>query len=468
MSRRQRSAGSIFWGLTLVAIGGLLLARNLGYRVPVWNAVAKYWPVLIITWGVLKLVDYYRYKKSGEHRPLFSGGEVALLILVIFIGTAITAAANISPSFAEIFNIPADFDLWDITGSNYEYAEHRDMEATAGSTIEISNLYGFVDVQPAETNRIVLDVQKFVRASDKEDADRIERDFTFSIRNEGGRYRIVSNRDENVPRSTRNEVRIGNERQRYKSNLTIRVPRRSAIDLNNKYGRVTVEGLEGAQSIVNKYGPATARSITGSVQLENGYGTVLVENASGDVTAMNSYASTTVRNIGGRATVSNKYGAIDIQDVKGGAIVENRYSAINAERVAGDVRITGRNNSVDVDNTMGNLTVETSYKNIGIRDVQGRIAVNNRHGSIDIELEASPKGDININAEYSDVALNLPSDSVFTMRGHTRFGNVDSQFDAISISRSGRDQSLSGSQGQGGSQIVIETRHGDIRLNRRG
>ena len=93
----RRSAGTIFWGLTLVVIGGLLLARNLGYSIPIWGYVVRYWPALLIAWGLLKFVDYYRFRNAGDSRPLFSGGEVALLIFVIFLGSAITTAANISP-----------------------------------------------------------------------------------------------------------------------------------------------------------------------------------------------------------------------------------------------------------------------------------------------------------------------------------------------------------------------------------
>ena len=94
----RRSAGTIFWGLTLVTIGALLLARNLGYTIPIWGYVARYWPALLIGWGLLKFVDYYRFRSAGDNRPLFSGGEVVLLIFVIFLGTAVTTAANISPA----------------------------------------------------------------------------------------------------------------------------------------------------------------------------------------------------------------------------------------------------------------------------------------------------------------------------------------------------------------------------------
>jgi len=66
---RRTSTGSIFWGATLVAVGGLLLARNFGYSIPIWGPLARYWPVLIIVWGLLKLVDYFRMRNDPNRRP---------------------------------------------------------------------------------------------------------------------------------------------------------------------------------------------------------------------------------------------------------------------------------------------------------------------------------------------------------------------------------------------------------------
>ena len=138
----RRSAGTIFWGLTLVAIGGLLLANNLGYSIRIWPYIVRYWPMLLIVWGLLKFVDYFRFRRSGDDRPLFSGGEVALLILVIFAGSAITTAANVSPGLGRIFEI-GDIDLWDITGNSYTYDQHVEQQnVTSGSEIEIVNFVG--------------------------------------------------------------------------------------------------------------------------------------------------------------------------------------------------------------------------------------------------------------------------------------------------------------------------------------
>src|SRR5438128_8642775 len=119
-----------------------------------------------------------------------------MLIFVIFAGSAMTTAANISPEIGQFFNFSPDFDFWDITGSTYQYAEHHEQAVTPGATIKIYNLYGSVDVKPGDGDKIIVDVEKHVRASSKEEADRASQDFTFSIKDDGGSYRIVSNRDE--------------------------------------------------------------------------------------------------------------------------------------------------------------------------------------------------------------------------------------------------------------------------------
>lgn len=494
----RRTAGSIFWGLTLVAIGGLLLARNLGYPIPIWSGIARYWPLLIIVWGFMKLIDYYRFKRAGDDRPVFSGGEVALLILVLLTGSAITTAANISPDIGTIFHI-GDFDFWDITGNNYEYSEHQEAPAPAGSTIEILNLYGGVDVRPSDTDRIVLDVNKTVRAASKEEADRFVAEFTFSIKNDGGRYRIISSRDESS-----GQFRTGRERQRFKSTMTILVPKRSSIQLDNRNGRVSVQDLTGKQNIVNRYGQVDVRGIAGSLELENRNGSVEVENVTesatitnsyssvtvknigaalelrnrngsvevttvkGDAAITNSYASTTAKDIGGALEITNRNGAVDVSGVTGNAKVSNSYAPINIENIQGELRITGRNNSVEVEHVEGGVDSESSYQNVSIRDVRGAITVKTRNGDVLLGFVKPPQKDVRVSAQYSDVTIELPSGASFNIDARTQHGSIDSEFDGASTNTSNRERSIRGRIGTGGPEINIETRNGDIRLEKRG
>ncbi len=372
MRVRHRSVGSIFWGLTLVIIGGLLLARNLGYAIPIWSGLARYWPVLIIVWGVVKLVEYFHNKRAGETRPLFSGGEVALLILVILAGSAITAAANVSSSIDGVFDA-GDLDLWDITGNNYSYDEHHEMPISGVPTMDIVNMFGTVDVRPSETDGVVLDVKKTVRASSKEEADRLSSEFTFTITNDGSTVRIASSQD-----PTGSGRRRITGRQRFKSSLTVHVPKGSPLKLDNRNGRVSIQDLAGSQS------------------------------------------------------------------------VNNRYGEVEVQRVDGDIEITN------------------SFGEVRVRDVTGAITVKGRFGDVRLDLQNPPQKDVFLSLEFGDVRLGLPSNASFELEARTAFGDVRSEFGTLNEDSSNRERLMRGRVGEGGPRIHVETRFGDIRLQKRG
>ena len=300
--------------------------------------------------------------RTRDNRPLFSGGEVALLILVILAGSAITTAANVNLNLDTDFG---DLDLWDITGNNYSYDEHHELPVTGVPAIEIVNMFGNVDVRPSDSDKVVVDVKKTVRASSKEEADRLSSDFVFRIVNDGSTVRIASSQD---PPQT-NPRRIAG-RQRFKSSLTVYVPKASLVKLDNRNGRVTAQDLTGSQNLTNRYG---------------------------EVEVSNSFGSTTVR------------------------------------------------------------------------DALGAINIKARFGEVRIDLDTAPTKDISLSMEFGDVRVGLPSSSSFSLDARTAFGDVRSEFGTLkSENSSNRERSITGSVGEGGPRIHLETRFGDIRLQKRG
>jgi DUF4097 and DUF4098 domain-containing protein YvlB len=455
----RRSAGAVFWGLVFVAVGGVLLAYNLGYPIRIWPYAAQYWPVLLIVWGLFKLIDYFRFRRSPGNRPLFSGGEIVLLILLIFAGAAMTTAANVSPEFGRIFNI-GDIDLWDITGDNYAFQQHLEQDVTPGSEIEIVNLFGDVEIRSSDSDRIVLDVNKTIRASSRSEADRLEQEFTFSIEPQGLNYRIASNRDEPGFQGT--------PRQRFKSSLVVEVPRRSSVHLDNRNGRVTLQNLTGNQNIVNRYGGVEIRDIAGQLQLENRNGPVTVQNVSNSIVINNRYANTTVRNAGSDVQIQTRNGSVDVSGVDGNASIDNSYAPINVENVRGSLNISGRNNSVDVQHVQGDIRVDSSYQNVSIRDPRGAVTVTGRNGDLLLSFDAAPQKDVSIDTRYANVTVALPSVSAFNIDARTQYGDVYSEFEGLQVDRFNREREIRGQFGQSGPRLMITTRNGDIRLQKRG
>ncbi|MGA9566363.1 MAG: DUF5668 domain-containing protein, partial [Candidatus Korobacteraceae bacterium] len=44
--------------LILIVIGLVFLLRNIGVHIPVWHFFGRFWPVLIILWGVIALIEH--------------------------------------------------------------------------------------------------------------------------------------------------------------------------------------------------------------------------------------------------------------------------------------------------------------------------------------------------------------------------------------------------------------------------
>src|SRR5437868_15499687 len=79
--------------IVLIVIGVLCLLANMG--VITWAHFgawfSRYWPVLIILWGAIKLMEHYRAQREG-YRP--GGLGVGGVILLIFLGMAATHASR--------------------------------------------------------------------------------------------------------------------------------------------------------------------------------------------------------------------------------------------------------------------------------------------------------------------------------------------------------------------------------------
>src|SRR5258706_7164643 len=106
--KRQSVVGPIL----LILIGVLFLTRSLWQQIPIFDLVARYWPFILIGWGLLRLFEIGVLAASGK--PLttgrLSGGEILLIILLCVIGSGMQGGhrngihlPNISTGGVEIF-----------------------------------------------------------------------------------------------------------------------------------------------------------------------------------------------------------------------------------------------------------------------------------------------------------------------------------------------------------------------------
>src|SRR5208282_6670453 len=83
--------GSVFGAMFLVIIGTLFLVHNFRPDLIRWNLLGRWWPVLLIIWGVVRLIE----NLAGTGRRGVTGGEVFLLVILIVAGIGISFASRI-------------------------------------------------------------------------------------------------------------------------------------------------------------------------------------------------------------------------------------------------------------------------------------------------------------------------------------------------------------------------------------
>lgn len=90
---------SLVGAVVLIALGGLFLYANLDPDFNPWPLLARYWPLLIILWGVNKLVNYLRSRDNPQAAAAarLTFGDVFFLILLLCFGALFTAAVQRGP-----------------------------------------------------------------------------------------------------------------------------------------------------------------------------------------------------------------------------------------------------------------------------------------------------------------------------------------------------------------------------------
>ena len=61
-----RHRRSLAGPLILIIIGLVFLLRNFGVHIPVWHVFGRFWPLLLILWGVIRLIEYSLAPRYGQ------------------------------------------------------------------------------------------------------------------------------------------------------------------------------------------------------------------------------------------------------------------------------------------------------------------------------------------------------------------------------------------------------------------
>ena len=458
MSNYTHRRGSIFWALSLIAIGGLFLYHNFNPDFSPWQLIAKWWPVLIIFWGLSKLIDYLHAQAHPESAPpsLFTGSEVVLLVLILLLGTMISHIV-LHPwrDWPNAVGWNVDNDEWaNLFTNSYTYTQTVSQEAKPQPRVMVVNRRGDVEVHPSDQKKIEAVVKETVRADNEPAARKIADQIKLEISEEAGQYVFKSNLD-SLPSGGR----------RVRLDIVLHVPKGGSVELTTERGDLLVEGGQGDQSLTARHGDIRVSNAEGLVKVHQSRGATQVRDVKGNVEIEGRGGDVDVGGVTGNVTVNGDFsGAVQFRDIAQGLRFSSSRTELSTQRLSG--RLYMEMGSLDARGVDGPLELSTRQKDINLDGFAHSLKISDANGEIRLRASAPPKQPIEVNSDHGGIELELPANSNFQIQASSSHGDVSSEFSGanLKVSDEGDSPSITGSYGKGGPMIKLTTTYGTIRL----
>jgi len=449
LRRRRRT----FSGpLVLILVGLLFLLGNL--HVLSWARLgwwfAHYWPLLLILWGIIKLIEYQAALRDGTSPPGIGAGGIFLVIVIVFFGLIATQASRFN--WGEIRDNMGidDEDFKNLFGESYSFDDHLERDFPAGASLKVLDNHGAVSVHASDDNKITVIVHKRIGAGNQSDADKFNSQTEPTITTIGGLVTL----DAKVEGAGDHPVQ---------TDLAISLPRKASVSIASRHGEVTVVAREGNLEVSTQRGDTSLEEITGNIKLTLERSSAKVEQVTGDL------------HVEGRLT------EVSISDVKGSVQLDGEFmesvklarisKAVSFKSSRTDMEFARLDGELDLDSgdlhaseIAGPLRLTTRAKDVRLENVSGDVRLQDDNGGVEISMRSL--GNVQIDSRKGDIQFSVPEKAGFRVDARTRDGEISSEFPELKIENGDREARASGSVGNATAHLVINNDHGGIELRK--
>ena len=453
MSQAPSGRRSIFGGLVLILAGILFLLMRHYPQLGIGHLVRLYWPVILIVWGLAKLIDNFSARQSGvANPPWLSGGEIALIILLFVAVTGMWGVGRIRDQLGDTDSFSWN-DMWVKKGVPVS-EDVPPVPVKPNSSISVNTPRGDITVFADEDTALRIVATKTVSSVSDTESSKRAAEIKIDVTPVNGGFRVEPSG-------------ISGDRTHTRVDLEVHLPKQVSVTAQTDSGDVTITGINGA---------VTAISLSGDIA---------IHDAGSDVTAKMQNGDVRVAQVHGDVRLSGKGNGVELSDVSGNATIDGEFFGpiqisniaqtvqFNSERTNLTIlKMHGRldldSDSLQISDVDGGIKLKTHDKSIEIENATGRIDINNAHADVSITLKKPPTDEINVQNDSGGIDLALPSKSTFEISAASRSGEIESEFDdsALKHETSGETKKLEGKVGSHGPKITLNTTYGTINLRK--
>jgi hypothetical protein len=446
--------GSIFWALTLIAVGAIFLWQNFNPAVHPWQLIAKFWPILIIFWGLSKLIDYVQAQAHPDTTPppLFSGSEVVLLVLILLLGSMVSRV--VLHPWREWGWHMNDDEISNLFLNSYNYTQTFSHAVGAKPSLMLEDQRGDLEVHGADQSEIEVMAKESIRAEDENAAKKLADRLKIELVEEAGHYVLRSNRQS-----------LPDEGRRITIDTSLRVPKATSCEISSERGDISVEDLNGDQTLATQKGDVRANTVQGLVKIHKSGGSTQIQQVKGSIEIDGRGDDVEVADVSDSITVRGEFsGALQFRNIAQTLRYESTRTQMTAQKLSG--RLDMEVGSLDLNGIDGPFEVTTRQKDITLNDFKHTVQITDSDAQITLQASTPPTHDINVQSKNGSVDLTLPANSNFQVQASSRRGEVECDFagPGLKVVKEGDAPSISGSYGKGGPMIRITTDYGAVRI----
>lgn len=446
--RRQRSlAGPI----VLIVIGIFFLLGNL--RVIYWHDLgrwfAHYWPVLLILWGIVKLIEYQQANRAGTRPAGIGAGGILLIIFLVVAGLMATEAYNVNwGEFRDQMHIEgADIPWW---GHTYDFNQDLQQPFPAGGSLHVTSTRGAINLSTSTDGQIHISVHKRINAESEQEADRWDKSTQPKF----------SSSDQVI---TLNANTQGAGDRWVSSDLDIALPRKASVVVATRRGDISIMGRDGSADVTSQNGDVSITDLNGNLKMDLNHSSARISQVTSDVT------------IQGRAN------DVSVEDVKGALHLDGDFmESVKLSRITKPVTFKSSRTDMDFSQLPGFLNLDsgnleatsvsgpfrlrTRSKDIMLNGISNDLHLENENGAV--EVHVNKLGSLDVRNAKGDIRIYVPEHAGFQVDAQAHDGEIQSDFNQLKIDNGDDRSTASGSVNGGGPHMTINNEHGTIEIRR--
>ena len=327
---------------------------------------------------------------------------------------------------------------------------HKEYSVDQNSVLFIQNKFGHVDINNWDKNQVTIDVTITVDHHNEEKAKELLDYINVAFNQSGNKIEAITEIDDKF--SKWNTFSFGDDNKEFSIDYKVNMPKNIQLELENKYGNVFINEIEGYSKISVKYGNLKINK-------------VLRENVKPLSEIYLAYSNGEIDECKW-LSLTLKYSKLEIEECKA-LIAVTKYSKLYVDQ-GSSIVCESKYDEYRI-GKLTNFVTTAAYTDFDFDEISKKLEFDNRYGNLKIDYMPKDFESVDITNEYGSIKIGIDLNASYNLKGNAKYANIDypdeSRVSRIKESTSLSVEGLVGKDSNTKSKVKIETRYGSVDLD---